>query len=128
MDIEECLKYYLDASTGIHDIIADRIYPDALPQNPTLPALTYELISGLEHHNIDVAYPYYQLSGWATTRAGVKTLGDEVVSAFKRMKDIMGGTSGKRVIQAVIENRLTFYQPETLCWQGPIDIKIVYVK
>jgi len=128
MDFEECLVHYLDASTGIHDIIADRIYPDALPQNPTLPALTYELISGLEHHNFGVAYPSYQLSGWASTRAGVKTLGDEVVSAFKRMKYVMGGSSGKRIIQAVIENRLTFYQPETRCWQEPIDIKIIYVK
>jgi len=128
MDIEQCLKYYLDASTGIHDIIADRIYPEVLPQNPTLPALTFMAISGLEHHDIDVAFPHYQLSGWASTRAGAREIGDEIVSAFKRKKGAMGGTSGVRIIQAVIGNRLTFYQPEQRIWQEPIDIKIIYVK
>jgi hypothetical protein len=129
MTIEEGVSDYLEGSTGIHDKIADRIYPIKLPQNPIYPALTYRVISGLEHHNIDVAYPRFQFSCWGEKYSDAKELAGEVKSAFQRMNVPIGGTSGFAIVQGVFLNETDMaYDIDTELYGIAVDIRLIYRK
>lgn len=129
MNIEECVSDYLEASTGINDKIVNRIYPVKMPQDCTLPALTYRVISGMEHHNIDVAYPRFQFSCFAKTYGGAKELCNEVQSAFQRMKVPIGGTSGKAMIAGEILNEIDMgWSEDTEVYGIFTDIRLIYRK
>ena len=129
MNIEECVSAYLEASTGIHDLIANRIYPIKLPQNPTLPAVTYRVISGMEHHNIDVAYPRFQFDCWGESYGNAKEVAYEIKEAFQRKKSVIGGTSGKAMIQGVILNEIDMsYDMDTSLYGIYVDVRIIYRK
>jgi len=129
MNIEQCVSHYLEASTGIHDLIGDRIYPITMPQNCTKPALTYRVISGMEHHNIDVAYPRFQFDCWGETYSDAKTLAYEVKEAFQRLRTPIGGSSGLDIIQAVILNEIDMsYNMDTSLYGIYVDVRIIYKK
>ena len=129
MNIEQCVSDYLEGSTGIGDLIANRIYPIKLPQNSTLPAMTYRVISGMEHHDIDVAYPRFQFDCWGESYSDARSLADEVKEAFQRMKSVIGGTSGKAMIQGVILNDIDMsYDMDTQLYGIFVDIRLIYRK
>ena len=129
MNIEQCISDYLEGSTGIEDLIADRIYPIKLPQNPTLPAMTYRVISGMEHHDIDVAYPRFQFNCWGDTYSEAKTLAYATKQAFQRMKSVIGGTSGKAMIQGVVLNEIDMsYDMDTQLYGIFVDVRLIYRK
>lgn len=54
-DIEEAFRDMVASQSAVSAIIGvgleARIYPGKLPQNPTLPAMTYQLISGPRDYN-----------------------------------------------------------------------------
>lgn len=128
LEIEECIKYTITNASGITDIIGTRYYPMNLPQNTTYPALTYTLISGVEHHDIDYAMPSYQFSCWAKTYAEVKTLAKEIKSCFQRRNEPMGGSSGLRIVQGVHQGDMDLYDAETEVYHIPITFTIIYQK
>jgi len=129
VNIEQCVSDYLEGSTGIGDLIANRIYPIKLPQNSTLPAMTYRVISGMEHHDIDVAYPRFQFDCWGESYSDARSLADEVKEAFQRMKSVIGGTSGKAMIQGVILNDIDMsYDMDTQLYGIFVDIRLIYRK
>ena len=129
MNIEQCVSDYLEGSTGIGDLIANRIYPIKLPQNSTLPAMTYRVISGMEHHDIDVAYPRFQFDCWGESYSDARGLADEVKEAFQRMNGAIGGSSGKTMIQGVILNDIDMsYDMDTQLYGIFVDIRLIYRK
>ena len=129
MNIEQCVSDYLEGSTGIGDLVANRIYPIKLPQNPTLPAMTYRVISGMEHHNIDVAYPRFQFNCWGDTYSDARGLADATKQAFQRMKSVIGGTSGKAMIQGVVLNDIDMsYEMDTQLYGVFVDVRLIYKK
>ena len=126
MTIEEALQAYLSSKTEITNIVSDRIYPILLPQDSTYPALTYFKISGSVQHDVDIAYPWFQISSWAETYAEVKALAVVVKEVMQRYKGVMGGGSGIKVPQIVFENELDLYDSETGIYHIPADYKIIY--
>lgn len=91
MTIEEALKTYLQSVAAVSALISTRIYPETLPQEPTLPALKYDIISIERQHLIDFATVYIQYTSVATTHLGARALSDAVRKALQREKRIMSG-------------------------------------
>lgn len=128
MTAEQALYAYLSNEAGITNIVGDRIYPGVRPQDSELPAISYLRISGPEHHNIDVAFPRFQISAWAATYNEAKTLGNEIKAAFQRFKGTMGGAQGVDVIQGVLLNDNDIYESDTRVYHNPVDIKLIHWK
>ena len=106
MTIETGLRTHLLADGPVAALVVDlsldpadqrRIYPDILPQKPTYPALTYEIISDI---------PYRALAGdsgrevvrarihcWAKTAAGRDDLSRKVRTALADFSGLMGTTA-----------------------------------
>lgn len=72
----------LEAASAVNTLVSGRIYPRRLPQNPTLPAITYQQVSavrvrdltgpaGKSRHRISI-------NCWASTTAGAHALAQAV--------------------------------------------------
>ena len=97
MTIEIGLRTHLIADAPVTALVVARIYPDILPQKPTYPALTFEIISDI---------PYRALAGdsgrevvrarihcWAKTAAGRDDLSRKVRTALADFSGLMGTTA-----------------------------------
>lgn len=91
MTIEVALKTYLQSVPGVSALISTRIYPETLPQEPTLPALKYDIINIERQHLIDFATMYIQYTSVATTHLGARALSDAVRKALQREKRVISG-------------------------------------
>ncbi len=91
MTIEEALKTYLQSVAGVSALISTRIYPETLPQEPTLPAIKYDIISIERQHLIDFATVYIQYTSVARTHLGARALSDAVRKALQREKRVISG-------------------------------------
>lgn len=126
MSIEEALQEYLSGKAEITTLVSDRIYPVVLPQGVSYPALTYLKVSGPVLHDVDIAYPRFQLSSWSESYAEAKQLAAAVKEVLQRFKGIMGNAPGVKVSQVVFENELDLYDPETGVHHIPSDYTIIY--
>ena len=73
MTAEESLYTVLTNFAGLTALISTRTYPLLLPQDPTLPGMTYTRVTGSRQTTLvdgtggDLERVYYQLDAWATT-------------------------------------------------------------
>lgn len=124
MTIEQAIKIFLLKKTGITNLVGQRIYYPNLPQNPTYPAITFFLITGLRHHDIDVAYPYYQFDSWASTYMQSIQLANEIRLALQREKGILNNIP---VLQGVFKNESDVEEPDNPnLFHRASDYKIIY--
>lgn len=86
MSAETTLYGVLAADAGVTALAGTRIYPLLLPQEPTLPAITYQRISTTAVHTRSgngLAFVRLQLDCFAATYAGAKSLAAAVVAAVE---------------------------------------------
>ena len=129
--IETSLNTWLRANIAL---VAQRVYPRKLPQNPTLPALTYFEVSGNRWRSPQgpsgARQGRYQISCWAEQRADTgdkygdaKTVADEVI----RDLDCFTGLMGTTTIQACFYlNQVDLGNDEAGFHQIALDFYITY--
>lgn len=99
--IEQTLWSVLTADAGVSSIVSSRVYPMLIPQNTSLPAIAYQMISAPRQHTvcdtIDMIPSRWQFTCWATTYTSLRAL----VSAVRGVLDNYNGTVGSVVIQSI---------------------------
>lgn len=92
--IEDALYTYLMAQTAIRNIIGTRLYPDKLPQDPTLPALVYNNVgsSPMVQHSgpAKLESTRFQFDAFARTSRDARLLIDAVRLALESYRGSMG--------------------------------------
>jgi hypothetical protein len=72
----------LNTFTAVTTLVSTRVYPEPLPQAPTLPALTYNQVSAVRVRDLTgpagKSRHRVSISCWATTYAGARALADAV--------------------------------------------------
>lgn len=116
--IETEIYAYLSSNNAITALVGNRIYPLILPQNYTLPAITYTKISGQRVNAKDgqtgLANPRFQFSCWAKTYLEAKKVADVVRIA---MNVFPNGTT-------YMQDEQDFYEPDTGLYHVPVDFII----
>ena len=81
LDLEDALVAKLKADAAIYALAKDRIYPAPLPDVATLPAITYQEITGVPqttHDSIaggnELINGMYQIDCWGIDKAGARAL------------------------------------------------------
>lgn len=120
---EADLINYLKNNKALSELLCGRIYPGVLPEKSTKPAVTYSEISGMGHHDIDVAFPRFQFSCFSPRVLEAKQVRTVIENILKRFKGSMGNT---RVIQGVVVGKYELYESDTKLHNAIIDIKIIY--
>jgi len=123
--IEAGLHGFLTDDTDIAAIVATRVYPIILPQNPTMPAITYQRISTPRVSSTTgpsgLASPRIQVDCWAETYAAVKALSDTVRTAV----DGYSGTMDTFTVYGVIvESEQDLYEPDAVYYRTSLDLII----
>lgn len=89
-DVGVSLRSYLAQQLSVRDIVSSRIFPDALPQSVTLPAVTYRKISGLHEHYLEgyagFATARVTFDCYATTRTVANTIAENIASELNGLR------------------------------------------
>ena len=96
MSIEAGLVTHLLADGPVAALVAARVDPIKLPQSPTYPAITYEIISDIPHRSLDgdsdLEAVRVRIHCWAETYAVAVDLAGKVRTAVGDFSGTMGTT------------------------------------
>lgn len=125
MSLESALYTLITADAGTAALIGTRCYPLVLPQDPTLPAARYAIISAVPVTTHDapggLVRARVQVDSYASTYAGARTLADTIRAAL----DGYRATSGT-IRTAVREIENPFFEDVTGLTPVSIDYFIYY--
>lgn len=131
MKIEEALFSYLKSYAGLSALVGTRIYPLVLPQNPTLPAVTYFKVSRAGERTLGGPNPVLkqvriQFSCWGSTYRSAKDVAEQVMMALQDYTGTMGGTDGVKVLDANPVNERDIYEQNTGIYHIPVDVLMLH--
>lgn len=93
-DIGRGVRTYLAAQTPVSDLVSTRIYPDALPQDATLPCIVYTVISDTSEHHLTAAagigFALVQVDCFAATRLSATAVSEAVRGEMDGYRGAMG--------------------------------------
>ena len=100
--VEQAIVTRLEASTSVTSLASTRIYPNELPQDATLPAIVYDLISSVRESESSAdsgdVHARIQVTSWAKTYSAASGLSEGVRSALQRW---CGPTTGLGSVELV---------------------------
>lgn len=118
MSVETEIVQMLQSHDGVAALVRTRIYPMFLPQDPTLPAIVYQKISGPRSYSHggdqNLTFTRYQFSCWATTYAGAKALATQ-------LRNCLSGRKYDVIRAAFVANELDDYDPGTKDFREIVD-------
>ncbi len=97
MHIEEAFSAYLLAYAGLTALIGARLYPEELPQDEDLPAVTFQCISDVKLHSLTeqlgLEQPNYQFTAYANTRLSARSVAEQIKAALCDYSGTMSGVT-----------------------------------
>jgi hypothetical protein len=130
MLIEEALTYHLENDADVAALVADRIYPNVIPQDVSLPALAYQKISrpGAMAHDgaVGIAWPRFQITGQADDYGVLANLIDSVEDSLNGFSGLMGGIGGVLIEGAFVKDVHDRYEFPTERKTRRLDVVIHY--
>ena len=121
---DEIFARLSSGSTTLAALIGTRVYRTKLPQNPTLPAVTYWKVSGNRLHDLTgptgQSDPRFQVSCWARTSATA----EDVAEAVRVRLDGWTSTGGVQVAELVNETDL--YDDEVEIYHVALDFVLMH--
>lgn len=109
--IEQALYSVLSASSAITTLIGSRIYPVIIPEDTTLPALSYWFVSGTASPTMDTRGTIrsrVQLDCWGQTYSDAVTLRAAVIQAIAGHRDSSFSAQIVSVHDEFIEDALQY--------------------
>lgn len=93
-DPGKSIRTYLQTKSTVTDLTSTRMFPDHLPQNTTLPAMTYAVVStnGPQHMTASAGYSDFrvQLDCYADTYAAAQNLAEQIRLVMHGYSGAMG--------------------------------------
>lgn len=101
MAVERAIFTIMSGDATVGGLAGDRIYPNYVPQDTAMPAVTYQQISGPRDNTLDgpsgLVNSRFQLNSWAATYAEC----DELTEAVRKAMSGFSGTVGSLIIQVI---------------------------
>lgn len=120
MTIANLLYAKLAADSGVSTLVSTRIYPVILPQDPTVPAISYQQISNTEQDGTStIRETRYQVDCWDDDFAGVESLADAVRAALEEWTDT---DQTPRVKMCRVVGGYHDYENDTALYRNSIDV------
>lgn len=125
--IEDNLRDYLLTKVAITTLVSTRIYPEYLPQKPTLPAITFARTSSPRIMTLNTGRPglaaaRIQIDCWAKTYGAAKALGEQVRIALQGYTGTLSGTVSAQAVH--FYGDWDVYEPETKEHRVVMDFEI----
>lgn len=120
------VTYLIDAdgSDGVYSLVGDRVYAEQLPQNPTLPAISYTRVYTSHPEEMDggadLAGALIQVSCWAASKKEAAQVAALVIAR-------MTGRGGNGFQKAGIEDERSSKEGPEL-YRRDVDVRIAYIE
>jgi hypothetical protein len=118
MSLETKIFTILTTDPAVSAVIASRCFPVVLPQNVTLPAVSYQRISGGQENSLkgssNLENPRIQVDVWGTTYSAVKDLAAKVMAAMRAAS----------TFKALVISDQDLFEDETETYRVSIDFSI----
>jgi len=95
--LDESLFSYLANYAGLVSLVSTRVYPFSMPDDATLPCVTFQRIDTpreLSHDSSgignELAHPRFQFDAWAETYASAKAINDQIRAALNGKTGLIG--------------------------------------
>ncbi len=115
------------ADATLTTLIVARLYPLILPQDPTVPAITYQVISGHRFHSTDgasgLSTPRIQFDCWAKTYLEAEALFEAL---RKRLDGFQGLAVSTKVQAAFFESERDDYDDAARLYRRSADFFVWY--
>lgn len=115
----------LQAVSAVTDLVGTRVFPAPLPQGQTLPAVTYQRVSGARESamgsDTGVAHPRIQVDCWASSYSGVKALATAVRGALQRYS---GTIATVEIQDSFLKNDIDLFEDEIEANRVMLDFEI----
>jgi hypothetical protein len=127
MSVSTDLRAFILADGTVAGLIGTRLYPLTLPQAPTLPAMSYQWISGQHFNAMDapskLSGPRVQFTCWAATYLQAEA----VVEALRKRLNGFRGMAGATEIQgAFMESERDLYESDPALFARSADFFVYY--
>ena len=128
--IEDGIFYLLDNNAPVTALVASRIYPLTIPQNPTLPALTYQIITPatlIAHDGLTgTGKSRYQITAFDTDYDVIIDLMNKVRVCMAGYKGTLGAAPDTVDVYAMIPMDTGYgsYEPVTKRFMRALDFMI----
>lgn len=128
MAIESDLYTHLINDSGVSGIVGDRVYPLRLPQGFTLPAISYQRISGDRAKDLQGSTghtsPRIQIDCWTKKYSDLKNLAEKVRLSLDRFTGNLGG--GQYVQHVSLEGETENFEDDTEIQRISLDFYISF--
>lgn len=115
------LYSFLTGKTAITTLVSTRVYPQMLPQNATLPAITWHCYGVESEYQLDGATGWaiasYQIDIWANTLASATAIGEAVRNALQGYSGKIGNDT---VHVVLLQNQILLYEAPARSDDQPI--------
>lgn len=125
--IEPALYSIVVGDAGVSSLIATRMYPMVMPQNATLPAVSYfEVVAPRDHHGRGASgfvSAIYQIDCWASTHVAARSLAEAVRLALDGYR---GRAAGVEVGAVLLESERDLYEDESRTYRRSQQYRVNY--
>jgi len=127
MTVDEAIRAHLVADAALLALVSTRVWPVALEQRPTLPAIVYRRVVVWKEHDrssrrADLARTRYQFDCWATTFDGSRA----VALALKDALATLTKASDPAISHALDQSEFDDFDAETGRWRSIVDAHIYH--
>ena len=120
MTLGTLVQDMLTDDAGVAALVGTRVYPVALPQTPTYPAISYQRISTTpQGGSTTLRVSRYQINCWATSYGGVQSLANAVITAAEEHRD---GSETPVIKQTITANVIDDYDPDVKIYRTMVDV------
>lgn len=118
---EDQMRTAILALPAVSALVGSRVYPLTLPQGALLPALTYQVISGVGEADTQsgpgVQRRRVQFNCWAATYGAACQLADALTAGASAKANALG-------LVSFLDNTVDQYEPETQRWRRIVDMLV----
>jgi hypothetical protein len=122
---EVAVRARLLSFDGLTALVGERVWFSGMPQDPTLPAVTVQQISGVPESVMGVdtgrVRGRVQVDAWAPTRAAAEAVGEEVRVALQRW---VGDSAGRHLVFTAMNSAGVRYESEGRIWRARQDFEL----
>ena len=113
-DVREAVYTKLSGTAGVSALVGTRVYPKVMPQQPTMPALVYQMIDNnrtqVHRGQTTGAKARVQVTCWGSTTASCEAVSEQVRLA---MIGAVGSVASVTIDGVVCEQETEGYEPDT---------------
>ena len=124
--VESAIVARLVGSTTVTALAGTRIYP-TMPQEPKLPAVTYDLVSAVRESAMTAdpgtVHARVQVTSWAQSYSAASGLCEAVRGATQRWS---GTSTGVVVLEMFVINEYTSFDDESGTFAHSLDLQVHY--